>query len=159
MLLSIPTRLTDDTYIHMHDLIDRTGEMVLLSEQQLVDCAGNYDNHGCSGGLPSHAFEYIAGAGGLDTEEVRSEDGRERGGEGGEKRQRRADRQTDGWGGQTQTHTHTQERGRRDRQAGRQTDEWADKLRHTRIHTSGDEIQQRVPPVQVRPMCVLSASS
>eukprot|EP00752_Nemacystus_decipiens_P016411 g14668.t1 len=48
----------------------RTGEMVLLSEQQLVDCAGNYDNHGCSGGLPSHAFEYIASAGGLDTEEA-----------------------------------------------------------------------------------------
>ncbi|CAM9646215.1 unnamed protein product, partial [Ectocarpus fasciculatus] len=48
----------------------RTGEMVLLSEQQLVDCAGAYDNHGCSGGLPSHAFEYIASAGGLDTEEA-----------------------------------------------------------------------------------------
>lgn len=42
--------------------------MVLLSEQQLVDCAGAYDNHGCKGGLPSHAFEYIASAGGLDTE-------------------------------------------------------------------------------------------
>ncbi len=49
---------------------NRTGEMVLLSEQQLVDCADNYDNHGCNGGLPSHAFEYIANAGGLDTEKV-----------------------------------------------------------------------------------------
>lgn len=49
---------------------DSTGEMVLLSEQQLVDCAGQFDNHGCSGGLPSHAFEYIAAAGGLDTEEA-----------------------------------------------------------------------------------------
>lgn len=44
--------------------------MVLLSEQQLVDCAGAYDNHGCSGGLPSHAFEYIASSGGLDTEQA-----------------------------------------------------------------------------------------
>lgn len=42
--------------------------MVLLSEQQLLDCAQAFDNHGCSGGLPSHAFEYIASSGGLDTE-------------------------------------------------------------------------------------------
>jgi len=26
----------------------------------LVDCAGDFDNHGCEGGLPSHAFEYIS---------------------------------------------------------------------------------------------------
>lgn len=40
----------------------------LLSEQQLVDCAQAFDNHGCGGGLPSHAFEYIRYSGGLDTE-------------------------------------------------------------------------------------------
>jgi len=39
-----------------------------LSEQQLVDCAGAYDNHGCSGGLPSHAFQYIKDAGGIALE-------------------------------------------------------------------------------------------
>jgi len=39
-----------------------------LSEQQLVDCAGAFDNDGCNGGLPSHAFEYIKYAGGLSTE-------------------------------------------------------------------------------------------
>ena len=40
-----------------------------LSEQQLVDCAGAYDNHGCSGGLPSHAFEYFTDVGGIATEQ------------------------------------------------------------------------------------------
>jgi len=40
-----------------------------LAEQQLLDCASNYDNHGCNGGLPSHAFQYIKDAGGLDTED------------------------------------------------------------------------------------------
>ncbi|CAM9833553.1 unnamed protein product [Heterosigma akashiwo] len=44
------------------------GEMPDLSEQQLVDCAGAFDNHGCNGGLPSHAFEYIKHQGGLDSE-------------------------------------------------------------------------------------------
>jgi cathepsin H len=35
------------------------GRNVLFSEQQLVDCAGAFNNFGCSGGLPSQAFEYI----------------------------------------------------------------------------------------------------
>ena len=36
-----------------------TGENVSLAPQQLVDCAGAFDNAGCNGGLPSHAFEYL----------------------------------------------------------------------------------------------------
>lgn len=41
-----------------------------FSEQQLLDCAtANFDNYGCMGGLPSHAFEYISWEGGLATEE------------------------------------------------------------------------------------------
>lgn len=46
-----------------------TGKDVLLAEQQLVDCADAFDNHGCSGGLPSHAFEYLHYFGGQMTEE------------------------------------------------------------------------------------------
>lgn len=38
------------------------------SEQQLVDCAGDFDNYGCNGGLPSHAFEYLHYFGGITTE-------------------------------------------------------------------------------------------
>jgi len=45
------------------------GKMLSLSEQQLVDCADAFDNHGCNGGLPSQAFEYIMYNGGHDTEE------------------------------------------------------------------------------------------
>lgn len=35
------------------------GKLLSLAEQQLVDCAQDFNNHGCQGGLPSQAFEYI----------------------------------------------------------------------------------------------------
>jgi cathepsin H len=44
------------------------GTLKNLSEQQLVDCADAFNNHGCNGGLPSQAFEYLKFAGGQDTE-------------------------------------------------------------------------------------------
>ena len=44
------------------------GSLATYSEQQLVDCAGAFENHGCNGGLPSQAFEYVLYNGGLSTE-------------------------------------------------------------------------------------------
>ncbi|XP_035508187.1 pro-cathepsin H-like [Morone saxatilis] len=46
-----------------------TGKLIPLSEQQLIDCAKDFNNHGCLGGLPSQAFEYIKYNKGLMTEE------------------------------------------------------------------------------------------
>ncbi|XP_003461508.1 pro-cathepsin H isoform X1 [Cavia porcellus] len=55
-----------------------SGKMLSLAEQQLVDCAQDFNNHGCEGGLPSQAFEYILynkGIMGEDTYPYQGKDG------------------------------------------------------------------------------------
>ncbi|XP_075391833.1 pro-cathepsin H [Tenrec ecaudatus] len=53
------------------------GKLLSLAEQQLVDCAQDFNNHGCAGGLPSQAFEYILYNKGIMAEDTYPYQGRD----------------------------------------------------------------------------------
>mmetsp|Transcript_11955 Transcript_11955/g.50051 ORF Transcript_11955/g.50051 Transcript_11955/m.50051 type:complete len:412 (-) Transcript_11955:163-1398(-) len=47
----------------------RTGELVSVSEEELVSCSTNRGNAGCNGGLMDNALDWIVRNGGIDSEE------------------------------------------------------------------------------------------
>uniref|UniRef100_UPI00398EDD4F procathepsin L-like isoform X3 n=1 Tax=Pristiophorus japonicus TaxID=55135 RepID=UPI00398EDD4F len=47
-------------------MFKKTGRLIALSEQNLIDCAQTVGTYGCSGGWASSAFDYISQSGGIE---------------------------------------------------------------------------------------------
>lgn len=49
-------------------LFKKTGKMIPLSVQNLIDCSRSYGTNGCQGGKVYSAFQYVKNIGGLEAE-------------------------------------------------------------------------------------------
>ncbi|XP_039610676.1 procathepsin L-like [Polypterus senegalus] len=49
-------------------IFKKTGNLVSLSEQNLVDCSKPYGTYGCQGAWMSHAYDYVLKNGGIESE-------------------------------------------------------------------------------------------
>merc|ERR1711928_278204 len=55
----------------------KTGQLISLSEQNLIDCSSSYGTHGCNGGVVQWAYNYIKDNRGVDTESSYPYEGRD----------------------------------------------------------------------------------